>query len=95
MVLRLVHSDRHLFNQNAIGGNTITLLNMDNIADNKILHPDRLCSTISASVHSNFFLVDFILESEELFIFAVVAERCNDGLCEQTKIYCQALNIAV
>lgn len=63
MVLCLVDSDRHLFNQNAISGNTITLLNLDNIANYKMFHPDGLCSTVSTSEHYNFLLVDFVLET--------------------------------
>lgn len=95
MVHGLVDGDVHFLDQNGVSWDAITLLHVDDVANNKVLDPDRLCRSVRTSVHSNLLLVDFILEQEELSVFTMVADGCNDGLREQSEVNCQTLNIAI
>lgn len=95
MVHGLVDGDVHFLDQNGVSWDTITLLHVDDVANNKVLDPDGLGGSVGAPVHSDLLLVDFILELEELFVLLMVAGRCNEGLEEQTEVNCQALNVAV
>ena len=80
----LVHRNIHLFNQDAVSRYSVTLLNMDDVANNKVIQFDRLSLSKRTSVHSNFLFIDFILEAQELLVLTVVTNRGNQSLGKQT-----------
>lgn len=74
MVHRLINSDAHLLNQDAIGWHAITLLNVDDVADDEIFDANRFSGSISSTINSDLFPINLILETKELPIFTVVAQ---------------------
>jgi len=80
----LVHGNVHLFDQDAVGWDAVSLLNMDDVANNQMAQFDGLSGSEGTSIHRDFLFVDLILEAQELLVLAVVANRGNDGLGKET-----------
>jgi len=75
----MINGDVHLFNQDAISWDSVTLLKIDNISDNELGDWDFLNGSISTSVDTNLLVVDFFPELQELSFFLPVTETCDDA----------------
>jgi len=75
----MINGDVHLFNQDAISWDSVTLLKIDNISDNELGDWNFLNGSISTSVDTNLLVVDFFPELQELSFFLPVTETCDDA----------------
>jgi len=82
----MINGDVHLFNQDAISWDSVTLLKIDNISDNELGNWDFLNGTISTSVDLNPLIVDFFPKLQELSFFLPVTETCDDTDKHQTSV---------
>jgi len=92
IVESLVYGDVHLFNENAIGGNSVSLVDINNISDHQFLDWDGYSVAISSSVNSNFLGVNLLFELEILSLLDPVADTCNEAGEDKTSINSERLN---
>lgn len=90
----LIHGDVHLFKEDAICGNAVTLLHVDDITHHQLTHRHRMRSTILAAVDDDDLPVDLVLEAQELLILGVVADGCNERGREDSHEDGEALDVA-
>jgi hypothetical protein len=69
----LVHCDVHLFNEETISRNAISLRNINHISYYKLSHWDRCTGSVSSSEDGHSLVVDLIFQFEELSFFDVIA----------------------
>ena len=62
-VVLLINSDIHLFNQDAISWDSVSLLKIDNISDYNFSDSNLFNCSVSSSVDTNFLVVDFFSSS--------------------------------
>jgi len=79
IVHALINHKVHLFEQKAVCGDTISLLQVDDIANNYIFDKNGHASSIGASLNSNHLIVNLVFELKELLFFFPVTSRCNSG----------------
>lgn len=84
IVHALVNHHVHLFEQKAVCWDTISLLQVDDIANNKISNLNGHASSIGASLDGNHLVVDFVFELKELLLFFPVTSRGNSGSKKDT-----------
>jgi hypothetical protein len=75
----MINGDVHLFNQDAISWDSVTLLKIDNISDNELGDWNFLNGSISTSVDTNLLVVDFFPEVQEVSFLLPVTETCDDA----------------
>lgn len=88
-VIAMVHSficcDVHFLNKNAVSRDTVSLLNMNDVTNNKILNSDGLSRSEGTSVNDDHFLVFLILQTQELLVFTMITNCCNQIGNKDTK----------
>jgi len=72
----------HLFDKEAISWDAVTLVEVNDVTNNKVLDVDSLAGAILATEDSNFFVHDFLTESQELLLLTPVTESL-DGSGEE------------
>ena len=70
----LVNLNVHLFNQNAVSWNAISLFEIDDISNNNITNWNLLDGSMSSSVNCNNLVVNLILQFQILSLLNPVAE---------------------
>ena len=73
MVHGLVNCNIHLFNQNAVGWNSISLLDVNDVANHQVLNPNGISCSVGPAVNCHLLFIYFVFESQKLFVFTVVA----------------------
>lgn len=86
MKLSLVDVHIHFLDKEAISGDTVTLVEEDDIAYNEIFAIDSLGSAVLTTQNSDFLVHDLGLEAQELLFFAPVAEGLDKGGKEDGKV---------
>ena len=89
----LVHSDVHLLNENTVCRYSITLLDINNISNNKVSNLNRAAGSESSSVNCNSLVVDLIPELEVLSLLDVVTGCRDQGSEQESTEDGQSLNI--
>jgi hypothetical protein len=84
VVHALVNDQVHLFEQKAVCWDTISLLEVDDIANNYIFNKNGDASSIGASLDGNLLVVDLVLQLKELLFFFPVTSRRNSGSKKDT-----------
>ena len=93
-VVLLINGDVHLFNQDTISWNFISLLNIYNISNNEINDWNFFYSSISTTVNLYFLVIDFFSNLQELSFFPPVTETCDKADKQETSVDCQRLNVS-
>ena len=73
----LVNGDVHLVDQDAISRHAITLVNINNISNNEFPNRNTLNCSKCSSANGNVLVVDFVFETQELFLLNPVTESGN------------------
>jgi len=73
-VVLLINCDVHLFDQDAISWDSVSLLKIDNISDYNFSDSNLFNCSVSSSVDTNFLVVDFFSELQKLSFFPPVTE---------------------
>jgi hypothetical protein len=76
-VVLLINSDVHLFDQDAISWDSVTLLKINNITDNEFSDWDFFNGSVSTSIDTNFLFVNFFSKLQKLSFFPPVTETCD------------------
>lgn len=79
VVVLFVNFHIHLFDEVAVGGDAVTLLKKDDVANDEVLDEDGLGSAVVASKDSDFLSHDLLTQSQELSLFAPVTEGLNEA----------------
>lgn len=83
----------HLLKQEAIGGDTIPLLEVDNVTDDELSDRNGNACAVGAPVNCYLLAVHLILELQELLLLFPVTARGNEGCEENTTEDCEGLNV--
>ena len=73
----LVNNQVHFFEQKAVCWDAISLLQIDDIANNYIFDLNGHASSVGASLDGDLLVVNLVLELKELLLFFPVASCCN------------------
>lgn len=90
----MVQSDVHFLQEDAVSWYAVTLLNVNDVANDEVSHSDRLASTEGTSVDSDGLVVDLILELEVLSLLDPIATGGNEGGKEKTTVNGQRLDVS-
>ena len=93
-VVLLINGDVHLFNQDTISWNFISLLNIYNISNNEINDWNFFYSSISTTVDLYFLVIDFFSKLQELSFFPPFTKTCDKADKQETGVDCQRLNVS-
>ena len=85
-VILLVNCNIHFINQNAISWNSISLLKINDISYNQISDWNFFHSSVGTSVDTDFLIVNFFSELQELSFFPPVAQTCNQADKQKTGV---------
>ena len=69
----------HLLDQDAVSGHAIALVEEDDVANDEIFAEDGLGGAVLAAEDSDLFVLDLVLEAQELLLFTPVAEGLDHG----------------
>jgi hypothetical protein len=86
MELLLVDVHIHFLDEKAVGGDAVTLVEKDDVANDEIFAIDSLGGAILTAQNSDFLVHDLGLEAQELLFFAPVAESLDCGGEEDGKV---------
>ena len=93
-VILLINCDVHLFDQDAIGWDSVSLIKVNNISDNNFSNWDVFNGTVSTSVNIDSLVVDFFSELQELSLFPPVAETRDKADEQKTGINGQRFHVS-
>ena len=69
----------HLSDEEAVGGDAVTLVEQNDVTNNKVLGVDGLSGAVLATEHGDFLVHDLGLETQELLLFTPVTEGLDHG----------------
>ena len=75
----LVDVHIHFLDENAVGRDAVALVKEDDVANDEIFAVDGLGGSVLATKNSDLFVLDLILEAQELLLFTPVAECLDHG----------------
>jgi len=93
-VVLLIDSDVHLFDQEAISWDSVSLLKINNITNNEFSNWDFFNGSVSTSVDTNFLIVDFFSKLQKLSFFPPVTETCDKADKQKTSVDSQRLYVS-
>jgi len=79
IVHALVNFNVHFLNENAISWNSISLLNINQVADNKFSDGDGMTGSMSSSINNYGLVINFILKLQELKLLDVITDGRHQG----------------
>lgn len=84
--LLLVDSHIHLFEEEAVSGDAVTLVDKDDVTDDEVGYVDGLGCAVLTTQYCHLFVHDLFAESQELLLFAPITEGLNCGREEHGKV---------
>jgi len=77
--LLLINMHVHLLDKEAVSGDAVTLVEQNDVANNKVLNVDGLRGAVLATEYGDFLVHDLLLEAQELLLFTPVTEGLDHG----------------
>ena len=75
----LVDVHIHFLDENAVGRDAVALVEEDDVANDEIFAEDGLGGAVLAAEDSDLFVLDLVLEAQELLLFTPIAESLDHG----------------